>query len=230
LKLSAFSHQLSASVLKVCPARRRRKTRPSPRSKRPWGLSTYTAARARFPSKAPRTAVGNSGVRSQKRGPQNPEVRASRFFPLTRSWKHRSLCWLTHGKRRQRVREGGSKTARGGGKWQGNTKKILNRGNEPNKSFRINNSRKKRTQNEPNFECKNAQITPKKWVLGGTFHVTGGSSADSRFPESLRPVAARPPHPTPSADGLKKAPARATPPQGGGLRTGKITVFRTNNQ
>src|SRR5208337_5591004 len=43
---------------------------------------------------------------------------------------------------------------------------------------RINKSRKKRTQNELNFECKNAQITPKKRVLGGTFHVTRGFSAE----------------------------------------------------
>jgi hypothetical protein len=42
--------------------------------------------------------------------------------------------------------------------------------------------------------------------------VTSGLSVDFRFPESLRLVAARPPHPSPSADGLKKAPARATLP------------------
>jgi hypothetical protein len=74
-------------------------------------------------------------------------------------------------------RERGKETRKrlaGGAKRQGNTKKILNRGNEPNKSFRINKRRKKRTQNELNFERKNAQITPKKRVLGGTFHVTGG--------------------------------------------------------
>jgi hypothetical protein len=66
----------------------------------------------------------------------------------------------------------------GGAKRQGNAKKILNRGNEPNKSFRINKSRKKRTQNELKFECKNARITPKKQVLGGTFHVTRGLSVE----------------------------------------------------
>ena len=85
-----------------------------------------------------------------------------------------------------------------GVKWQENAKKILNRGNELNKSFRINKRRKKRTQNELNFEPKNARITPKKRVLGGTFHVTGGSSVDSRFPESVRLVAARPPHHMPA--------------------------------
>jgi hypothetical protein len=37
---------------------------------------------------------------------------------------------LTYGERRQRAREGGSKAARRGGKWQENAKKILNRGNE----------------------------------------------------------------------------------------------------
>jgi len=84
----------------------------------------------------------------------------------------------------------------GGGKRQGNAKKILNRGNELNKSFRINKSRKKRTQNELDFECKNARITPKKRVLGGTFHATNGSSVRSRFPESLLLAAARPPHPS----------------------------------
>jgi len=63
--------------------------------------------------------------------------------------------------------------------------------------------------------------------------MTSGSSVDFRFPESLRLVAARPPHPpagrsglfalnvhspsagegpSPSADGLKKAPGRATLP------------------
>ena len=83
----------------------------------------------------------------------------------------------------------------GGAKRQGNARKILNRGNEPNKSFRINKSRKKRTQNELDFEPKNARITPKKRVLGGTFHVAGGSSVRSCFPESVRVVAARPPHP-----------------------------------
>ena len=61
-----------------------------------------------------------------------------------------------------------------GGKWQENVKKILNRGNEPNKSLRINKSRKKRTQNEPSFGCKNEQIKAKKRVLGGGFHVAGG--------------------------------------------------------
>ena len=64
----------------------------------------------------------------------------------------------------------------GGAKRQGNAKKILNRGNELNKSFRINKSRKKRTQNELDFEPKNAQITPKKRVLSGAFHVTCGFS------------------------------------------------------
>ena len=122
-------------------------------------------------------------------------------------------------------RECGKETRKrpaGGAKRQANAKKILNRGNEPNKSFRINKSLKKRTQNELDFERKNAQITPKKRVLGGTFHVTGGLSVDFRFPQSLRLVAARPPHPSPSADGLKKAPARATlSPKGAraGIRT-----------
>jgi hypothetical protein len=46
----------------------------------------------------------------------------------------------------------------GGAKRQGNAKKILNRGNEPNKSFKINERRKKQTQNEPDFERKNARI------------------------------------------------------------------------
>jgi hypothetical protein len=101
----------------------------------------------------------------------------------------------------------------GGAKRQGNAKKILNRGNEPNKSFRINKSREKRTQNELNFEPKNAQITPKKRVLGGTFHVTGGLSADFRFPESLRLVAARPlTRPVPSGE---SAAAGHPLPQGG---------------
>src|SRR5271157_982894 len=57
--------------------RRQRKTRPSRQSKRRWGSSTCTAAPTRFPSKAPRTALGSAGpalrtcglsagVRSQK--------------------------------------------------------------------------------------------------------------------------------------------------------------------
>jgi hypothetical protein len=43
----------------------------------------------------------------------------------------------------------------GGGKCVKNQKKILNKRNEPNKSFRINKNAKKRTQNELVFECKN---------------------------------------------------------------------------
>ena len=66
----------------------------------------------------------------------------------------------------------------GGAERHGNAKKILNRGNEPNKSFGINKSRKKRTQNELDFEPNNAQITPKKRVLGGVFHVAGGFSVE----------------------------------------------------
>jgi hypothetical protein len=54
----------------------------------------------------------------------------------------------------QRGKEFGNRPG-GGGKCMENPKKILNRRNELNKSFRINKSYKKRTQNELLFECKN---------------------------------------------------------------------------
>jgi hypothetical protein len=77
--------------------------------------------------------------------------------------------------------------------------------------------------------------------------VSGGLSVDFRFPESLRLVAARLPHPpagrsglcalsvhdlsagegpAPSADGLKKAPARATLPHKG---EGARDISRVNH-
>ena len=75
---------------------------------------------------------------------------------LTKGSRCGSLRQLTYGELRQRAQEGGSKAARRGGKWQENAKKILNRGNELDKSFRINKSCKKRTQNELVFEHNNA--------------------------------------------------------------------------
>ena len=66
------------------------------------------------------------------------------------------------------------------GKWHENAKKILNRGNEPKDLLKTQDLAffwsEKRTQNEPNFECKNEQIKAKKQGLGGRFHVTGGGS------------------------------------------------------
>jgi hypothetical protein len=57
----------------------------------------------------------------------------------------------------------------GGGKCVENREKILNRGNELNKSFRISTSTKKRTQNELVFERKKGQtkrkMGPKCWKL-----------------------------------------------------------------
>jgi len=50
----------------------------------------------------------------------------------------------------------------GGAKRQGNAKKILNRGNEPNKSFIINKSVKKTNPNELKTNCKSGLQTRKK--------------------------------------------------------------------
>ena len=66
----------------------------------------------------------------------------------------------------QRGKEFGNRPG-GGGKCMEKRKKILNRRNELNKSFRINKSSKKRTQNELVFECKKGQADPKIQVLYG---------------------------------------------------------------
>ena len=50
----------------------------------------------------------------------------------------------------------------------------------------------KRTQNELDFEPKNARIAPKKRVLGGTFHVTDGIPRASQHAHARRDHRAQP--------------------------------------